>query len=60
MSRAKHLVGSGIACVIAAIVGGGRKAFGIELEAENAKPKKLLAESELGKAALKDRLGRKW
>ena len=29
-----------------------------ELEAENAKLKKLLAESELDKAALKDRLGR--
>ena len=31
-----------------------------ELEAENAKLKKLLAESELDKAALKDLLGRKW
>jgi putative transposase len=31
-----------------------------ELEAENAKLKKLLAESELDKAALKELLGRKW
>ena len=31
-----------------------------ELEAENAKLKKLLAESELDKAALKDLLNRKW
>lgn len=31
-----------------------------DLEAENAKLKKLLAESELDKAALKDLLGRKW
>jgi putative transposase len=31
-----------------------------ELEAENAKLKKLLAESELDKAALKDLLHRKW
>ena len=31
-----------------------------ELEAENGKLKKLLAESELDKAALKDLLGRKW
>ena len=31
-----------------------------ELESENAKLKKLLAESELDKAALKDLLGRKW
>ena len=31
-----------------------------ELEAQNAKLKKLLAESELDKAALKDLLGRKW
>lgn len=31
-----------------------------ELEGENAKLKKLLAESELDKAALKDLLGRKW
>jgi len=31
-----------------------------ELEAENSKLKKLLAESELDKAALKDLLGRKW
>ena len=31
-----------------------------ELEAENLKLKKLLAESELDKAALKDLLGRKW
>ncbi len=31
-----------------------------DLEAENAKPKKLLAEAELDKAALKDLLGRKW
>ena len=31
-----------------------------ELEAENAKLKKLLAEAELDKAALKDLLGRKW
>jgi putative transposase len=31
-----------------------------ELEAENAKLKKLLAELELDKAALKDLLGRKW
>jgi putative transposase len=31
-----------------------------ELEAENARLKKLLAESELDKAALKDLLGRKW
>ena len=31
-----------------------------ELESENAKLKKLLAESELDKSALKDLLGRKW
>jgi putative transposase len=31
-----------------------------DLEAENAKLKRLLAESELDKAALKDLLGRKW
>jgi hypothetical protein len=31
-----------------------------ELEQENAKPKRLLAEAELDKAALKDLLGRKW
>ncbi len=31
-----------------------------ELEAENSKLKRLLAEAELGKAALKDLLGRKW
>ena len=31
-----------------------------ELEVENAKLKKLLAESELDKAALKDLLNRKW
>lgn len=31
-----------------------------ELESENAKLKKLLAESELDKAALKDLLNRKW
>jgi putative transposase len=31
-----------------------------ELEAENAKLKRLLAEAELDKAALKDLLGRKW
>ena len=31
-----------------------------ELEAENGKLKKLLAESELDKAALKDLLSRKW
>jgi putative transposase len=31
-----------------------------ELEGENAKLKKLLAESELDKAALKDLLSRKW
>jgi putative transposase len=31
-----------------------------ELEAENAKLKKLLAESELDKSALKDLLNRKW
>jgi putative transposase len=31
-----------------------------ELEHENAKLKKLLAEAELGKAALKDLLSRKW
>lgn len=31
-----------------------------ELEAENGKLKKLLAEAELDKAALKDLLGRKW
>lgn len=31
-----------------------------ELEAENAKLKKLLAQSELDKAALKDLLNRKW
>jgi putative transposase len=31
-----------------------------ELEAENAKLKKLLAEAELDKATLKDLLGRKW
>ena len=31
-----------------------------ELEAENAKLKKLLAEAELDKAALKDLLHRKW
>jgi putative transposase len=31
-----------------------------ELEAENAKLKKLLAEAELDKASLKDLLSRKW
>ena len=31
-----------------------------ELEAENSKLKRLLAEVELDKAALKDLLGRKW
>ena len=31
-----------------------------ELEAENAKLKKLLAEAELDKAMLKDVLGKKW
>ena len=31
-----------------------------ELEAENARLKKLLAEAELDKAALKDLLNRKW
>ena len=31
-----------------------------ELEAENAKLKRLLAEAELDKSALKDLLGRKW
>ena len=31
-----------------------------ELEPENTKLKKLLAEAELDKAALKDLLGRKW
>ena len=31
-----------------------------QLQAENSKLKKLLAESELDKAALKDLLGRKW
>jgi putative transposase len=31
-----------------------------DLESENAKLKKLLAESELDKSALKDLLGRKW
>ena len=31
-----------------------------ELEAENTQLKKLLAEAELDKAALKDLLGRKW
>ena len=31
-----------------------------ELESENSKLKKLLAEAELDKAALKDLLGRKW
>jgi putative transposase len=31
-----------------------------ELEAENSKLKKLLAESELAKSALKDQLERKW
>ena len=31
-----------------------------ELEAENGKLKRLLAEAELEKAALKDLLGRKW
>ena len=31
-----------------------------ELEKENARLKRLLAEAELGKAALKDLLGRKW
>ena len=31
-----------------------------DLEAENAKLKKLLAEAELDKAMLKDVLGRKW
>jgi putative transposase len=31
-----------------------------ELEAENSKLKKLLAEAELDKAALKDLLNRKW
>ena len=31
-----------------------------ELEAENAKLKKLLAEAELDKAMLKDVLGRRW
>ena len=31
-----------------------------ELEAENSKLKRLLADAELDKAALKDLLGRKW
>ncbi len=31
-----------------------------DLEAENSKLKRLLAEAELDKAALKDLLGRKW
>ena len=31
-----------------------------ELEAENAKLKRLLADAELDKSALKDLLGRKW
>ena len=31
-----------------------------DLEAENAKLKRLLAEAELDKSALKDLLGRKW
>ena len=31
-----------------------------DLEAENGKLKRLLAEAELDKAALKDLLGRKW
>ena len=31
-----------------------------ELEQENAKLKRLLAEAELDKAALKDLIGRKW
>jgi putative transposase len=31
-----------------------------ELEAENSKLKRLLAEAELDKSALKDLLGRKW
>jgi putative transposase len=31
-----------------------------DLEAENAKLKKLLAEAELDRSALKDLLGRKW
>jgi putative transposase len=31
-----------------------------ELEAENAKLKRLLAEAELDKAALKDVIGKKW
>lgn len=31
-----------------------------DLEQENARLKKLLAEAELDKAALKDLLGRKW
>ena len=31
-----------------------------ELESENSKLKRLLAESELDKSALKDLLGRKW
>ena len=31
-----------------------------ELEAENGKLKRLLADAELDKAALKDLLGRKW
>lgn len=31
-----------------------------ELEAENAKLKRLLADAELDKATLKDLLGRKW
>jgi putative transposase len=31
-----------------------------EIESENTKLKKLLAEAELDKAALKDLLGRKW
>ena len=31
-----------------------------ELESENSKLKRLLAEAELDKAALKDLLGRKW
>jgi len=31
-----------------------------ELEAENTKLKRLLADAELGKAALKELLGRKW
>ena len=31
-----------------------------DLEAENAKLKRLLAEAELDKAALKDVIGKKW